>query len=227
MQLEQAKLGILSSALAASTVTGLLFRATSLLPRRLRIRALLGTAEQLTDLYSEVDPDRDHYRGPRDAPVTIVEYGDFECPYCGRAEPILRELLREFGDVRYVWRHLPLTDVHSHAQLAAEAAEAAADQGAFWEMHDLLFDHQDALNADDLIGYAEQLELDVERFASDLRKGVSNARVADDVDSADLSGVNGTPTFFINGRRHHGAYDIGTLSQAVRAAGARAMFAQT
>ena len=109
----------------------------------------------------------------------------------------------------------------------AEAAEAASDQGAFWEMHDLLFDHQDALNADDLIGYADQLELDVERFASDLRKGVGSARVADDVDSADLSGVNGTPTFFINGRRHYGAYDIDTLSQAVRAAGARAMFAQT
>ena len=108
--------------------------------------------------------ERDHIRGPLDAPVTLVEYGDFECPYCGQAEPVVRELLRDFGDVRYVWRHLPLTDVHPRAQLAAEAAEAAADQGAFWEMHDLLLDHQDALGLSDLVGYAEQLGLDVERF---------------------------------------------------------------
>jgi len=223
VQLEQAKLGILSAALAASLVTWLLFRATALLPRRLRIRALLGTAEQLTDLYSEVDPDRDHYRGPREAPVTIVEYGDFECPYCGQAEPVVRELLRDFGDVRYVWRHLPLTDVHSHAQLAAEAAEAAADQDAFWELHDLLLDHQDALRASDLAGYAAQLELDVDRFTGFLQEHAGAARVSEDVDSADLSGVTGTPTFFINGRRHYGAYDIETLSQAVKAAGARAL----
>jgi Na+/H+ antiporter NhaA len=223
VQLEQAKLGILSSALAASLVTWLLFRATTLLPRRLRIRALLGTAEQLTDLYSEVDPDRDHYRGPREAPVTIVEYGDFECPYCGRAEPIVRELLGEFGDVRYVWRHLPLTDVHSHAQLAAEAAEAAADQGAFWEMHDLLLQHQDALRTNDLLDYAAQLGLDVDRFESFLQEHTGAMRVSDDVDTADLSGVTGTPTFFINSRRHYGAYDIETLTQAVKAAGARAL----
>ena len=226
-QLEEAKLGVLSAGLVATASTWLLFRITAHLPPRLRWRALLGRDEPLTDLYPAVDPERDHIRGAVDAPVTVVEYGDFECPYCGRAEPVLRELLRDFTNVRYVWRHLPLTDVHVHAQLAAEAAEAASDQGAFWEMHDLLFDHQDALNVDDLIGYAEQLELDVERFASDLRKGVGGARVADDVDGADLSGVNGTPTFFINGRRHYGAYDIDTLSQAVRAAGARAMFAQT
>jgi Na+/H+ antiporter NhaA len=223
VQLEQAKVGILSSALAASVLTWLLFRATALLPRRARIRALLGTGEQLTDLYSEVDPDRDHYRGPREAPVTVVEYGDFECPYCGRAEPVIRELLGEFGDVRYVWRHLPLTDVHSHAQMAAEAAEAAADQDAFWEMHDLLLRHQDALRTNDLLDYAAQLGLDVDRFASFLRDHSGATRVSDDVDTADLSGVTGTPTFFINGRRHYGAYDIGTLSQAVKAAGARAL----
>jgi Na+/H+ antiporter NhaA len=226
-QLEEAKLGVLSAGLVATASTWLLFRITAQLPPRLRWRALLGSDEPLTDLYPDVDPERDHIRGAIDAPVTVVEYGDFECPYCGRAEPVLRELLRDFTNVRYVWRHLPLTDVHVHAQLAAEAAEAASDQGAFWEMHDLLFDRQDALTVDDLVGYAEQLELDVERFASDLRKGAGSARVADDVDGADLSGVNGTPTFFINGRRHYGAYDIDTLSQAVRAAGARAMFAQT
>ena len=221
-RLEEAKVGILSAALAAALITWLLFRATALLPRRLRIRSLFGTAEQLVDLYMDVDPNRDHFRGPIDAPVTVVEYGDFECPYCGRAEPVVRELLQEFGDVRYVWRHLPLSDVHANAQLAAEAAEAAARQDAFWEMHDLLFKHQDALRPRDLISYAQELGLDFERFTDDLREHAGSARVAEDVDSADLSGVSGTPTFFINGRRHYGAYDIAALSQAVRAAGARA-----
>jgi protein-disulfide isomerase len=221
-RLEEAKLGILSAALGAAILTWLVFRATALLPRRLRIRALVGTAEPLVDLYVDVDPERDHIRGPIDAPVTVVEYGDFECPYCGQAEPVVRELLRDFGDVRYVWRHVPLNDVHPRAQLAAEAAEAAADQGAFWEMHDLLLAHQDALRPSDLIGYAEQLGLDVERFTDALREHAGAARVADDVDSADLSDVSGTPTFFINGRRHYGAYDTATLSAAVKAAGARA-----
>jgi Na+/H+ antiporter NhaA len=224
-QLEEAKFGILSAALGAALITWLLFRTAALLPRRLRIRALLGTAEPLVDLYIDVDPERDHVRGPIDAPVTVVEYGDFECPYCGQAEPVVRELLRDFGDVRYVWRHLPLNDVHPRAQLAARAAEAAADQGAFWEMHDLLLVNQDALRPSDLIAYAEQLGLDVERFTNDLREQARAARVAEDVDSADLSGVSGTPTFFINGRRHYGAYDIAALSAAVRAAGARAALA--
>src|SRR5215207_9870479 len=136
-QLEEAKLGILSAALGAALITWLLFRATALLPRRLRIRALLGTAQPLVDLYIDVDPERDHMRGPIVARVTVVEYGDFECPPCGMAEPVVRELLRDFGDVRYVWRHLPLNDVHPRAQVAAEAAEAAGEQNAFWEMHDL------------------------------------------------------------------------------------------
>jgi protein-disulfide isomerase len=226
-QLEEAKLGVLSAALSAALITWLLFRATALLPRRLRIRALLGSAQPLTDLYLDVDPERDHVRGAIDAPVTVVEYGDFECPYCGRAEPVVRELIRGFSDVRYVWRHLPLNDVHPHAQLAAEAAEAAADQGAFWEMHDLLLDNQDALRPDDLVAYAEQLGLDIERFTDSLREHRGAARVAEDIDSADLSGVSGTPTFFINSRRQHGAYDIASLSAAVRAAGARATLAST
>ena len=224
-QLEEAKLGILSAALGAAILTWLLFRATALLPRRLRIHALLGTAQPLVDLYLDVDPERDHIRGPIEAPVTVVEYGDFECPYCGQAEPVVRELLREFGDVRYVWRHLPLNDVHPRAQLAAEAAEVASDQGAFWEMHDLLLGHQDALGTSDLIVYAEQIGLDVDRFTDDLLEHAGAARIADDVDSADLSGVSGTPTFFVNGRRHYGAYDIATLSLAVRAAGAQAALA--
>jgi Na+/H+ antiporter NhaA len=221
-RLEEAKFGILGAAAGAAAVTWLLFRATALLPRRLRIRALLGTAQPLVDLYIDVDPERDHIRGPVDAPITVLEYGDFECPYCGMAEPVVRELLSDFADVRYVWRNLPLNDVHTHAQLAAEAAEAAADQGAFWEMHDLLFGHQDALEPGDLVGYAEQLGLDADRFADALREHAGAGRVADDVDSADLSGVSGTPTFFVNGRRHHGAYDIATLSAAVRVAGAQA-----
>jgi Na+/H+ antiporter NhaA len=224
-QLEEAKVGILSAALGAALITWVLFRLTALLPRRTRVRALLGTAEPLTDLYIDVDPERDHIRGAVRAPVTVVEYGDFECPFCGQAEPVVRELLRDFADVRYVWRHLPLNDVHPHAQLAAEAAEAAASQDAFWEMHDLLFRHQDAFELEDLVGYAEELGLDVERFADDLREHAGASRVAEDVDSADLSGVSGTPTFFVNGRRHHGAYDIATLSAAVRVAGAQALAA--
>jgi Na+/H+ antiporter NhaA len=220
-QLEEAKLGILSAALGASIITWLLVRATALLPRRARIHALLGTDEPLVDLYMEVDAERDHIRGPIESLVTVVEYGDFQCPYCGQAEPFVRELLREMGDVRYVWRHLPLNDVHPQAQLAAEAAEAAAEQDAFWEMHDLLLDHQDALLPADLIGYAEQLGLDIEFFSSQLREHTGANRVAEDVNSADLSGVSGTPTFFINGRRHYGAYDTATLAAAVRAARAK------
>ena len=221
--LAEAKLGILSAALCASAVTWLVFRVTALLPKRLKIRALLGTSTLVTDLVVPVDPRRDHVRGPKKAPVTLVEYGDFECPYCGRAEPVVRELLAETGDVRYVFRHLPLTDVHSHAQLASEGAEAAAQQGAFWEMHDVLMEHQGALTARDLIRYATELGLDTERFTADLRSHAGAAHVAEDVDSADLSGVSGTPTFFINGKRHYGAYDIDALSDAVRSARARAL----
>jgi Na+/H+ antiporter NhaA len=224
-ELEEAKLGILGAAAGASLLTWLVFRATDLMPERRRDRILLGDADLLTDLATPVDPDRDHIRGPRESAVTVVEYGDFECPYCGRAEPIIRELLSDFTDVRYVWRHLPLTDVHLHAQRAAEASEAAGHQGAFWEMHDLLLEHQDALTDEDLIAHAARLGLDLDRFEKHLshRKGAS--KIADDVESADLSGVTGTPTFFINARRHYGAYDIETLSEAVRAAGARARVA--
>ena len=129
-----------------------------------------GTADELVDLADDVDPERDHVRGSDDAPVTLVEYGDYECPYCGQAEVVIRELLDSFGDdLRYVWRHLPLNDVHPNAQMAAEAAEAAAAQGAFWEMHDRLLDHQDELEPADLDRYAEELGLDVDRFGDELR----------------------------------------------------------
>ena len=221
IELDEAKVGTLSAAVLAAGLTWLLVLVTKRLPRRKRIRALLGTPDLIVDLAEPVDLGRDHIRGPHDAPVTVLEYGDFECPYCGQAEPVLRELLREHGEVAYVWRHLPLNDVHPNAQLAAEAAEAAAEQGAFWEMHDLLLERQDALGFRDLVSYAEQLGLDVARFEDDLRTRTGAARVARDVDSADLSAVSGTPTFFVNELRHYGAYDIATLSAAVKAARAR------
>ena len=224
-ELDEAKLGLLTGAVCASTATWLVFRATSLLPTRLKIRALLGSAELLVDLAVPVDHERDHVRGPEGAKVTLLEYGDLECPFCGHAEPVIRELLSDFGDLRYVWRHLPLNDVHPRAQLAAEASEAASAQGRFWEMHDLLLEHQHALAPRDLMRYASELGLDVERFTADLHRHTGAGRVAEDVDSADLSSVSGTPTFFVNGRRHYGAYDIETLSAAVRAAGARAAIA--
>lgn len=221
-QLADAKIGILSAVVASFAVTWAVTWVIGILPQNLRIRGLLGKSESIVDLAVPVDLDRDHVRGPVDAPVTVVEYGDFECPYCGQAEPVVRELLADFGDVRYVWRHLPLNDVHPHAQLAAEAAEAAGEQGRYWEMHDLLLEHQGALDAADLLRYAEDIGLDTDRFHRDLRAHVGAAHVAEDVESADLSGVSGTPTFFVNGRRHYGAYDIASLSAAVRAARDRA-----
>ena len=220
--LEEAKLGILTAALGAAGLTWVLFRITAALPAAQRARVLLGSAESIVDLIDPVHPDRDHVRGLSDAPVTLVEYADFECPNCGQAEPVVRALLADFGDIRYVWRHLPLHDVHPRAQAAAEAAEAAAEQGSFWAMHDLLLQSQGALRASDLVAYAAQLNLDVDRFTADLRRRAGADRVARDVESADLSGVSGTPTFFLNGRRHHGAYDIDTLSDAIRLARAQA-----
>ncbi|PBC65738.1 Na+/H+ antiporter NhaA [Streptomyces sp. Tue6028] len=221
-RLTQAKIGVLSAVVCSFATTWLVTWIVGHLPGQARSRALLGTGATIVDLVPPVDVDRDHVRGPLLAPVTVVEFGDFECPYCGLAEPVIRELLADYGDVRYVWRHLPLDDVHPHAELAAEAAEAAAEQGAFWEMHDLLLDHQGALRAVDLLRYAEQLGLDTDRFHKALRLHSGAARVAEDVESADLSGVSGTPTFFVNGRRHHGAYDIESLSAAVHAAKERA-----
>ena len=223
--LREAKLGVLSAAVAAPLLTWLIVQGVGRMPRRKRLRALFGTSESIVDLAVPVNPDRDYIRGPREAPVTLVEYGDFECPYCGRAEPVVREVLSDFADVRYVWRQLPLNDVHPHAQVAAQASEAAGRQGSFWEMHDLLLDHQGDLDWRDLTGYAEQLHLDLNRFSEDVHADSVARRIAEDVDSADQSGVTGTPTFFINERRHDGAYDIDTLSRAVRAAGARSLIA--
>jgi Na+/H+ antiporter NhaA len=221
-QLEEAKLGALASVIVAPLVAWAVLRLVRRLPAPMRARQLAGTAEDLLDLADDVDPGRDHIRGHEDAPVTLVEYGDFACTYCGQAESVIRELLSEFGDdVRYVWRHLPLNDVHPHAQLAAEASEAAAAQGRFWEMYDTLLGHQGDLRAEDVVDYAEQLGLDADRLAEDLRRREHAPRVSEDVASADESGVSGTPTFFVNGRRHYGAYDIATLSDTVRSARGR------
>ncbi len=221
-ELQEAKAGVLASALVASILSWIVFRVIERLPTPLRTRALLGTASTILDLADPVDPDRDHMRGDPNSLVTLVEYGDLECPYCGQAEPVVRALMASHTDITYVWRHLPLDDVHPHARMAAEATEAAAEQGAFWEMHDLLLAHQDALRFSDLVRYAGELGLDVEKFTTDIKDRTFSARVQSDVDSADLSGVTGTPTFFINGRRHYGAFDLDTLSAAVKVAGARA-----
>ena len=227
-QLEEAKLGVLAAAILAALLSWVVFRVIARLPAEVRARQQLGTADDLLDLSEEVDPERDHLRGPGSAPVTLVEYGDYECPYCGQAEIVIRELLDEFGDeLCYVWRHLPLSDVHLNAQMAAEATEAAGAQGAFWPMHDRLLTAQDELTARDLKRRAGELGLDVERFWDELRRREYAERVAEDVASADESGVAGTPSFFINGRRHQGPYDLATLSAEVRAARARARLSET
>jgi protein-disulfide isomerase len=153
-----------------------------------------------------VGPD-DHVAGPADAPVTLVEYGDFECSYCGAAYPIVKALQRRLGDrLRFVFRNFPLAEMHPHAEHAAEAAEAAGPEGRFWPMHDMLYEHQARLEDDDLVGYAEELGLDGERVARALATGTYAERVQGDFLSGVRSGVNGTPTFFINGVRWDGAW---------------------
>jgi Na+/H+ antiporter NhaA len=222
--LQEAKLGTLASAIVAPLLARAVFAFVRRLPAQVRARQIVATAEDLLDLSDDVDEGRDHIRGPNDAPVTLAEYGDFECPYCGQAEAVIRELLAEFGDeVRYVWRHLPLNDVHGSAQLAAESVEAAGAQGRFWEMYDAMLSHQQDLTPRAIGQIAQELDLDVDRFWEEVRTHEHAPRIAEDVASADASGVSGTPTFFINGRRHHGAYDIDTLASAVRAARRRAL----
>lgn len=174
------------------------------------------SAERLPRLTPPLS-ERDHMRGPDGSPVTIVEFGDYECPYCGRAESSIREIEHRLGDqVQLAWRHFPNRSVHPHARLAAEAAEAAGAQGKFWEMHHLLFSHQDQLEQMDLIDYARQLDLDVEQFARDLDEHSFADKVREDFRSGLESGVRGTPTFFINGLRYDGAWDPESLVEAAR-----------
>src|SRR5579883_575340 len=162
---------------------------------------------------------RDHVRGPAAAPLTLVEYGDYECPYCGQAYPIVRELQRRMGErLRFIFRNFPLVQAHPHAEHAAEAAEAAAQQGRFWEMHDYLFEHQRALDDAALFAYADALGLDRASFAEALRDGGLEARLREDLLSGVESGVDGTPTFFINDVRHDAAWDVETLTATLEQA---------
>jgi len=207
----EAKVGVLIAAVVALAAGWLAFKLAALL--RGEVSAGLPTL-----LDPPVDPARDHIRGRVDAPLTLVEFADFECPFCGRATGMVRELRERFGDdLRYVLRHLPLIDVHPHAELAAQAMEEAAAQGRFWELHDVIFGRQDQLEFEDLLGYAGTVGLDVEAMARALEDGRHAARVQADVVSAELSGARGTPTFFVAGRRHVGAYDAATLAAELEA----------
>lgn len=206
---DQARIGVFAASLIAAGLGALIF--------------YLGRADAASSgppvaLLRPVDPERDHLRGPVDAPLTLVEYGDFECPFCSKATGSIAELRTRLGnDLRYVFRHLPLDHVHPHAHAAALASEAAAAQGKFWEMSDRLFHHQDALEADDLHEHAAAIGLDTERFEEDLRTRRYENRVNDDAIDAETSEVHGTPTFYVNGSRHTGPYDAATLAAALEA----------
>ncbi len=208
---DQAVVGILIAAVLATALGWVVFRAAAIFRGQ--------TDADLPRLLDRpVDPEHDHIRGPVDAPMTLVEYGDFECSFCARATGVAHELEEKFGDdLRYVFRHLPLVDVHPHAELAARAAVAAQAQGRFWELHDLLFAHQDELEFEDLVGNAVQADLDVEAFLRDLDSEETAARVRADAASAEASGARGTPTFFVGSARHTGPHDTESLARALEA----------
>lgn len=160
--------------------------------------------------------ERDHIRGSLHAPVKLVEYGDFQCPYCGQAHLILQAIEGQMGDqLCFAFRHFPLTNIHPFAEHAAEATEAASAQGRFWDMHDMLFENQDALSDEDLVGYAAELRLDTRRFADDLVSGLYRARIREDFTTGVHSDVNGTPSFYINGMRYDGGMDIDSMMEAL------------
>jgi protein-disulfide isomerase len=175
-------------------------------------------------LTTPVNEERDHVTGPETASVTLVEYGDFECPYCGRAYPIVKSIQDALGDeLRFVFRNFPLVDMHPHAEHAAEAAESAAAQGSYWEMHDTLFEHQDELDDAALVAYGEELGLDAGQLARDIEEGAYEDRVREDFRSGVRSGVNGTPSFFINGVRYDGNWtNVNDFLDALRSAASRA-----
>jgi protein-disulfide isomerase len=174
------------------------------------------TPDQLT---IRIDPERDHVLGPESAPVTLVEFADFECSFCAKALPTVAEVRRRFGDrLRFAFRHFPIAELHPHAELAAEAAEAAGAQGRFWEMHALLFAHQDALGREDLMAYADELGLDLDRFARELDEHVHREAVALQAQGGAWIGVQGAPAFFIDGRQYRGPFEADALEQALRRA---------
>ena len=206
---DEARVGVLLATLVAVIVGGIAFWIAA----RWRGETSAGLPVVLDP---PVDPEQDHIRGPVDAPLTLVEYSDFECPYCARVTGVSQELRAHYGDrLRYVFRHVTLPDVHSHSELAAHAAEAAANQGKFWEMHDKMFEHQDELELEDLAGYAHEIDLDIEQFLRDIDDPDIARRVQDHVAGAEASGVRGTPTFFVDGLRHRGPHDAQSLIKAL------------
>jgi Na+/H+ antiporter NhaA len=210
---DAAKVGVLAASLLAALLATVLFRIAAR-------RTDDGGSDLPETLDRPVDPSIDHIRGDEDAPLTLVEYGDYECPFCGRATDVVDELFERFGpdELRYAFRHVPNPGRHENAELAAQAAEAAGAQGRFWEMHEALFDHQDALSFDRIIDLAQELGLDLDRFIDDLQEQVHAEHVRLDAASADASGVRGTPTFFVGEQRHHGPWDADTLARALVAA---------
>ncbi|GGF92964.1 Na(+)/H(+) antiporter NhaA 2 [Rhodococcoides trifolii] len=212
---DEARVGVLLASVLAVVLGAIVFRVGN--------RFSPPPAEPPTTLLRRVDPKRDHIRGRVDAPLTIVEYGDFECPFCSKATGSTREVQAHFGgEVRYVFRHFPLDDYHPHARHAAQASEAAAAQGKFWEMHDTLFLHSDALEPDDIDGYAAELGLDLERFEEDIRTGDFATRVLDDDLDALTSELPGTPTFYLGvagskPKRHNGPHDAATIIRELEA----------
>jgi protein-disulfide isomerase len=172
---------------------------------------------EIVKLILPVTSDRDHIQGSSTAHVTLVEYGDYECPYCGQAYPVIKEVQKRLGDkLQFVFRNFPLTEMHPHAQHAAEAAEAAAAQNRFWEMHDYLYEHQQALDDRYLEKYADYLGLDLAKFNTDMSSHVHADRIREDFLSGVRSGVNGTPTFYINEVRYDGSFDLETLLKTLR-----------
>ena len=161
-------------------------------------------------------PDRDHIQGPGDAPIKLVEYGDYECPYCGAAYPIVKAIQERLGSrLCFAFRNFPLANAHPHAEHAAEAAEAAHEQGRFWEMHDLLYENQDALEDEDLARYASSLGLDARRFIGEIQDEAHASRIREDFRGGAHIGVNGTPSFFVNGARYDGPCDVESLLAAL------------
>lgn len=204
---DEARVGVLVASLIALVLGWALFRLVD------RLRPPSGAHLYLA---RPVDPGRDHIRGRADAPLTLVEYGDFECPFCSRATGSIDEVRAYFGDeLRYVWRHLPLLKVHPHSLVAAHASEAAAAQGRFFDYGPYLFERQDALEIDDLFRYAETLGFDLDRFETDIRSSDVMNRVRDDMLDAELMDVHSTPTFFVGNKRHSGPYDAMSLIKAL------------
>ena len=206
---DQATVGVLISAVLATLLGWAAFRAAAVFRGQ-------TDADLPRVLDRPVDPERDHVRGPVDAPLTLVEYGDFECPFCARNTGVIDELREGFGDeLRYVFRHLPLVDVHPHAELAARAAVAAQAQGRFWEMHDALYANGGHFSDSDLRGLADRIGLDTERFGADLATAVPATRVARDADAARTAGITATPAFFVNGRMIDGAQPFDAFKRVI------------